>query len=248
MTSNEISASRQSTISPENTPETSVPLEKSSTPAVEAMETDDPEETTQTPAVEGENEPTSIAEGEQQADDGTEPSLSLPLAKIKRIFKMDPEYFAASQSAVYTAGLATELFVQYFVEQASLLAKMDKRKKIQYKDFSTAVSSHDSLNFLSDTIPKTQPIGELIQNKKVNIPGSAGASKDSNSTENDNDVPSGTKDILSKGQQTLHFPVTNAPKENPPIRKAVIHDLIVEDEEATATDDGEGQEDVIMID
>ncbi|EGW34917.1 uncharacterized protein SPAPADRAFT_58038, partial [Spathaspora passalidarum NRRL Y-27907] len=219
---NEIDESRQTTVSPGNTPETSLPAEKSTTPpATDAMETDDPEGT-ETPAVDGENEPTSTAEAEIETEEATEQSMSLPLSKIKRIFKMDPEYLAASQTAVYTAGLATELFVQYFVEQASLQAKMDKRKKIQYKDFSSAVASHDSLNFLSDTIPKTQPIGELIQNKKVNIPGSA-PGKVTNSTGNSSDNTSRPAEILSKGQQTLHFPIATTPKEDKPIRKAVIH-------------------------
>lgn len=169
------------------------------------------------------------SEDEEQPDQ----SLSLPLSKIKRIFKMDPDYLAASQSAVYTAGLATELFVQYFVEQASLLAKMEKRKKIQYKDFANAVSTHDSLNFLSDTVPKTQSIGELINNKKVNLKGPE--------TNNPQTVIAPVeksaepiivkKDILAKGQQTLNFQLALAPREERPIKKAVIHDLVTIDDE-----------------
>ena len=106
---------------------------------------------------------------QEESDSSDEQQMSLPISKIKRIFKMDPDYIGSTKGAVYATGLATELFVQYFVEQASLLAKMDKRKKIQYKDFANAVSSHDSLNFLGDTVPRTSPVGELVKKKQINI-------------------------------------------------------------------------------
>lgn len=150
-------------------------------------------------------------------------SLTLPLAKIKRIFKLDPDYISASQSAVYATGLATELFVQYLAEQASLLARMDKRKKVQYKDFSNAVAGHDSLTFLSDTVPKTQPIGELIQQNKVNLGPELSyveAEEEQEVVVREN-IPK--KKVLSKGQQTLGF--ESAPK---PVKQAVIQDLVSE--------------------
>ena len=106
---------------------------------------------------------------QEESDSSDEQQMSLPISKIKRIFKMDPDYIGSTKGAVYATGLATELFVQYFVEHASLLAKMDKRKKIQYKDFANAVSSHDSLNFLGDTVPRTSPVGELVKKKQINI-------------------------------------------------------------------------------
>lgn len=109
---------------------------------------------------------TAAAEPEEEIDDDT---MALPLLKIKRIFKMDPDYVSASAGAVYATGVATELFVQFLVEHATMLAKMDKRKKIQYKDFSSAVASHDALYFLSDTIPKTQPVGEAMKLRRINV-------------------------------------------------------------------------------
>lgn len=106
-------------------------------------------------ATTNENEP---EEMEIDEDDST---MNLPISKIKRIFKMDPDFIGASQSAVFATGVATELFVQYFTEQATLLSKIDRRKKILYKDFSTAVSSQDTLMFLNDTIPKTVPYAHV---------------------------------------------------------------------------------------
>ena len=185
-----------------------------------------------------------------QEQDEFQNNLTLPISKIKKIFKMDPEYTGASASAVYTAGLATELFVQYFAEQASLLAKMEKRKKIQYKDFSNAVASHDALNFLSDTIPRTQPIGELVQQKKINVKQTAPKTTKDNSDVNANpqvgDIVK--KDLLAKGQQTLNFPIANsASVKTPegPVKKSVILNLVTTEDDRSTKD---GDDDVVMKD
>ncbi|RCK60839.1 DNA polymerase epsilon subunit C [Candida viswanathii] len=192
-----------------------------------------------------------INDKDKDKDNDAEESqnLTLPISKIKRIFKMDPDYAGASASAVYTAGLATELFVQYFAEQASLLAKMEKRKKIQYKDFANAVSAHDALNFLGDTIPKTHPIGELVQLKKVHVkpsatakavkPAGSGAAGDvaDGSAAGAGGVPVGArpKDVLPKGQQTLNFPIAGSSAVKKPegiTLKNSILDLVTRDDDA----------------
>ncbi|CUM48826.1 DNA polymerase epsilon subunit C [Debaryomyces fabryi] len=198
---------------------------------------------------------------DEEDEEEEEESLSLPLSKIKRIFKMDSDYLAASLSAVYATGLATELFIQYFTEQALVLAKMDKRKKLQYKDFSNAVASQDSLNFLSDTVPKTQPIGELINNKKVNVDShKSNEIRETANTETEEiEVDEANHDMkkskpLAKGQQTLNFSNMNTTTENTnpmPIKKSVISDIVTSDNETEvtskeATVDAEDQ-DVIMI-
>lgn len=170
--------------------------------------------------------PNSTEDIDEDQPDDDETALSLPISKIKKIFKMDPDYVSASSGALYATGLATELFVQYLVEQASVNARMEKRKKLQYKDFSHAVSAQESLHFLSDTVPKAQPIGELIQQKKINVstdqPDILG--DDSNGTEV---APTNTTAPapLPKGQQTLPFGAPNPE----PVKKAVLHDLMADD-------------------
>lgn len=155
-------------------------------------------------------------------------ALSLPQAKIRRIMQMDPAYVGVSRGAVYATGLATELFIQHLTEQASLMAKVDRRKKVQYKDLSSAVDHHDAFSFLSDTIPKTQILADLVKNKSIAL------STDPLPLEPDFSIPSGhslheapeipvTKKkqdhpkpapaSLPKGQQTLafsHNPVSGA--------------------------------------
>lgn len=138
----------------------------------------------------------------ESAEDDEETAMSLPLSKIKRILKMDPEYFGSSATAVYAAGTATELFVQYLVEQASLNAKVEKRKKIQYKDFSSAVSSQEALYFLSDTIPKTQIVREALKQKKINL-----TDDDRNKYETPAENPEVTDNLDATGRQELQAPV-----------------------------------------
>lgn len=187
-----------------------------------------------------------------QEQDEFQNNLTLPISKIKKIFKMDPEYTGASASAVYTAGLATELFVQYFAEQASLLAKMEKRKKIQYKDFSNAVASHDALNFLSDTIPRTQPVGELVQQKKINVKQTAPKTTKDKIDDNTNPQAGGDivkKDLLAKGQQTLNFPIANSTTSlktsETPVKKSVILNLVSTEDDRSTTG---GDDDIVMKD
>lgn len=160
-----------------------------------------------------------------EEDEPEDSSLSLPISKIKKIFKMDPEYVSASSGALYATGLATELFVQYLVEQASVSARMEKRKKLQYKDFSAAVSMQEALHFLSDTVPKSQPIGELIQQQKINVnTDQPDIFADDSTKEQDNNTPVPS---LPKGQQTLTF---GAPSPAP-VKKAVIQNLMADDNE-----------------
>ncbi|SGZ58713.1 CIC11C00000003996 [Sungouiella intermedia] len=177
------------------------------------------------------------AEAEDEImDEVDETMMSLPLSKIKRIFKMDPDYFGSSASAVYATGVATELFVQYLTEHASMLAKMDKRKKIQYKDYSNAVSSQEALYFLSDTIPKTQTVELAIKERKINLTeedkkkygeDEAGDAEEVQAAPGSRPAP-----VLPKGQSSLPF----EPVAKPTIKKAVIHDLMSNDDDVREND------------
>lgn len=76
-------------------------------------------------------------------------SLTLPIARVKRIIKQDDDVAACATSAVYAIGSATELFIQYLTEQALLRTRIEKRKRVSYDDVSEAVSSVDQLQFLT---------------------------------------------------------------------------------------------------
>lgn len=164
---------------------------------------------------------------DEMAEEDYAQIMTLPISKIKRIFKMDTDYTMASQLAVYATGVATELFVQYLTEQATVLAKMDKRKKVAYKDVAQAVATHDNLQFLHDTVPKTQILGNLINQKSIraeNLPVEEEAlgAEDPEVTP----VPQPSAPALAPGQQRLPFaPVSPAPAAQP-FKKAGLSDIM----------------------
>ncbi|ODQ67435.1 histone-fold-containing protein, partial [Nadsonia fulvescens var. elongata DSM 6958] len=93
--------------------------------------------------------------------------ISLPIARIKRIIKQDDDVVQCSSAATVAIAAATELFVQYFAEQAMIMARGEKRKKLNYSDFATAVVKIDQLEFLSDLVPRTTTLRKLVREKKV---------------------------------------------------------------------------------
>ncbi len=121
---------------------------------------------------------------------------ALPLSKIKKIFKMDSDHKGVSAASVFTAAIATELFVQYLTEQAGLMAKSNKRKTITFKDYSDSISKVPRLNFLSNVVQQSQPSKDKINSAK------RGHKKDHENTV-----------ILDKNQSTLPFNKAQKQKE-----------------------------------
>ncbi|KAI6382059.1 hypothetical protein MCOR25_000936 [Pyricularia grisea] len=81
----------------------------------------------------------------------------LPLTRVKKIIAQDQDVQMCSNNAAFIITLAAELFVQHLATEAHNMAKMDRkpRRNIQYKDFANAVAHQESLEFLTDVVPKT---------------------------------------------------------------------------------------------
>lgn len=90
----------------------------------------------------------------------------VPLARIKRTMKEDPEVSAVSTAAVKYMASATQLFVGYFAVQAVLESRAQGRQRVSYRDFAQAVSSNEDLAFLGRLVPKTVPFGEIDQQRQ----------------------------------------------------------------------------------
>ncbi|KAI4727602.1 histone-fold-containing protein [Aureobasidium sp. EXF-10728] len=84
-------------------------------------------------------------------------TVSLPLARVKKIIHADDDIANCSNNAAFAITAATELFLQYLVEQTQNVVKAEKkpRRNIQYKDVASAVARVDNLEFLADVVPKT---------------------------------------------------------------------------------------------
>jgi DNA polymerase epsilon subunit 4 len=79
--------------------------------------------------------------------------LTLPLARVKKLVKMDPDVKQITQNAAKVLTKATELFVAYLVRKAHERTVQEKRKIIQYQDCAMAVQQYDTLEFLFDVVP-----------------------------------------------------------------------------------------------
>lgn len=91
-----------------------------------------------------------------------EPVMILPMSRIKKIIKLDPEHISSTESANFVLGLATELFIKQLAIDSSEITKSKGRKKIMYADAQKVVGSADIYSFLRDIVPKRAPIGELM--------------------------------------------------------------------------------------
>ena len=102
--------------------------------------------------------------------DGKEETvLALPMSRIKKIVKLDPEHISSTESANYVLGMATEMFVRQFAIDAREITKSKGRKKVMYADAQKAVSNVDIYSFMRDIVPKRAPIGELMSKGLIKL-------------------------------------------------------------------------------
>lgn len=99
----------------------------------------------------------------------SEQGLTLPLSKVKKIVKLDPEHVSSTEGANFVLGMATELFVMELTHEASLVTKSKRRRKIMYGDFQRAVSANEKYTFMRDIVPKRVPIGDLVQRGQIKL-------------------------------------------------------------------------------
>ncbi|KAF7846312.1 hypothetical protein BT93_L4631 [Corymbia citriodora subsp. variegata] len=92
---------------------------------------------------------------------------ALPLARVKKIIAQDEDVAQCSNAAAFAISIATEEFVRYLTEQAFNVAKSEAkpRRTIAYKDVAAAVAKFDSLQFLSDTVPRTVTYKQVKEKK-----------------------------------------------------------------------------------
>lgn len=89
----------------------------------------------------------------------------IPLARIKRVMKEDPEVVAVSNAAVQHMASAAQLFVGYFTEQALMESRAEGRQRVAYRDFAQAATNNDQLAFLGRLVPKNVPFGDVSQQR-----------------------------------------------------------------------------------
>jgi histone H3/H4 len=81
-------------------------------------------------------------------------SLILPLSRVRKIIKYDSEVSTVREDAVTAIARATELFLEYFLEETYREATSRTRgrvKRLNYNDFSKTVQEIEALHFLAES-------------------------------------------------------------------------------------------------
>ncbi|AED95950.1 Nuclear transcription factor Y subunit C-6 [Arabidopsis thaliana] len=82
----------------------------------------------------------------------------LPLARIKKIMKADPDVHMVSAEAPIIFAKACEMFIVDLTMRSWLKAEENKRHTLQKSDISNAVASSFTYDFLLDVVPKDESI------------------------------------------------------------------------------------------
>ncbi|XP_015586838.1 nuclear transcription factor Y subunit gamma [Cephus cinctus] len=86
---------------------------------------------------------------------------SLPLARIKKIMKLDEEVKMISAEAPMLFSKAAEIFIHELTLRAWVHTEDNKRRTLQRNDIAMAITKYDQFDFLIDIVPRD----ELKQSK-----------------------------------------------------------------------------------
>ncbi|BET02886.1 Nuclear transcription factor Y [Nesidiocoris tenuis] len=81
---------------------------------------------------------------------------ALPLARIKKIMKLDEDVKMISGEAPVLFAKAAELFIQELTLRAWIHTEDNKRRTLQRNDIAMAVSKFDQFDFLIDIVPRDE--------------------------------------------------------------------------------------------
>jgi len=91
---------------------------------------------------------------QMRAEDFRHPLL--PLARIKKIMKLDEDVGMISSEAPVVLSKACEVFIEELTLRAWLHVEENKRRTLQRNDVATAVSKCDQFDFLIDIVPRDE--------------------------------------------------------------------------------------------
>ncbi|XP_050721428.1 nuclear transcription factor Y subunit gamma-like isoform X4 [Eriocheir sinensis] len=80
----------------------------------------------------------------------------LPLARIKRIMKLDEEVKMISAEAPVLFSKAAEIFITELTLRAWIHTEDNKRRTLQRNDIAMAISKYDQFDFLIDIVPRDE--------------------------------------------------------------------------------------------
>ncbi|QRW00567.1 Histone-like transcription factor (CBF/NF-Y) and archaeal histone [Ceratobasidium sp. AG-Ba] len=93
-----------------------------------------------------------IATAEREDPDFKHPPL--PLARIKKVMKSDPDMISADAPILFSK--ACEIFISEVTARAYLVAEQHKRRTLAKADVARALSKSDQFDFLIDIVPREE--------------------------------------------------------------------------------------------
>ncbi|CAR29953.1 hypothetical protein ZYGR_0AD06440 [Zygosaccharomyces rouxii] len=158
----------------------------------------------------------------------------LPVSKVKKIARSDPEYLLTSNNAFVATAFATEIFVKALTEemlaQSHLSGKNKDSKTVRltYNDLAECVSKKNQFMFLEDVVPRTKNLRSLVKQNRVRYT-----------------TATSVAGPLAKGQTQLPFSKQDIDKSNESQRPIDVDNETVdkEEEEIDEEDDDDDMED-----
>ncbi|EEB11445.1 DNA polymerase epsilon subunit, putative [Pediculus humanus corporis] len=86
------------------------------------------------------------------SEDLSEKLLRLPVNRIKKLMKIDPDVSLASKEAVFLITKATELLINSLAKEAYTYTVEENKKTVMRKHLDAAISNIDALAFLEGTL------------------------------------------------------------------------------------------------
>jgi len=95
-----------------------------------------------------------IATSEEETPDFKHPPL--PLARIKKVMKSDPDVKMISADAPILFAKACEIFITEMTARAWIVAESSKRRTLSRADIARAIGKSDQFDFLIDILPREE--------------------------------------------------------------------------------------------
>ncbi|THC91103.1 hypothetical protein EYZ11_009433 [Aspergillus tanneri] len=100
----------------------------------------------------------------------------LPLARIKKVMKADPEVKMISAEAPILFAKGCDIFITELTMRAWIHAEDNKRRTLQRSDIAAALSKSDMFDFLIDIVPREEATSHTKRPSQAGAPaGSSGA-------------------------------------------------------------------------
>jgi nuclear transcription factor Y, gamma len=96
----------------------------------------------------------------------------LPLARIKKVMKADPEVKMISAEAPILFAKGCDVFITELTMRAWIHAEENKRRTLQRSDIASALAKSDMFDFLIDIVPREEAVSHA---KRSGGQGAAGA-------------------------------------------------------------------------